>query len=66
MTNEPDRIAASMRESLAVFARLCEQMRDDGPQAVVASLNSMPDSDVRQVLLALVVTSVRAEEEEKG
>jgi hypothetical protein len=55
-----------MRESLAVFARLCEQMRDDGPQAVVASLNSMPDSDVRQVLLALVVTSVRAEEEEKG
>ncbi len=52
-----------MQESLAVFARLREQMRKDGPQAVAASLSSMPDSDIRQILLALVVTTERAGEE---
>jgi ribosomal 50S subunit-associated protein YjgA (DUF615 family) len=63
VTDEQERIAAAMQEALAVFARLREQMRHDGPQAVAASLNSMPESDVRQILLALVVTTERAPEE---
>jgi hypothetical protein len=53
----------AMQESLAVFARLREQMRKDGPQAVVAALNSMPESDIRQILFALVVTIERAKEQ---
>lgn len=52
-----------MQQSLALFARLREQMHKDGPEAVVASLNSLPESDVRQILFALVVTTERAEEE---
>jgi hypothetical protein len=52
-----------MQESLAVFARLREQMRTDGPQAVAASLRSIPEDDVRQVLLALVLTTERAGEQ---
>jgi hypothetical protein len=52
-----------MRESLASFARLREQMHSDGPEAVVASLNSLAESDVRQILLALVVTTERVEGE---
>jgi hypothetical protein len=63
VTDEQERIAAAMQEALAVFARLREQMRRDGPQAVAASINSMPESDVRQILLALVVTTERAAEE---
>jgi ribosomal 50S subunit-associated protein YjgA (DUF615 family) len=62
MTDE-ENLMSAMRQSLAVFARLREQMRTDGPAAVAASLNSMPESDLRQVLLALVVTTERAEEE---
>lgn len=61
---EQERIAAAMQESLAVFARLRDQMRKDGPGAVADAVRSMPDSDVRQVLLSLVVTTVRAEEEQ--
>jgi hypothetical protein len=52
-----------MQESLAVFARLREQMRNDGPQAVAASLKSMTEDDIRQVLLALVLTTERAGEQ---
>lgn len=52
-----------MQESLAVFARLREQMRKGGPQAVAASLKSMPEEDIRQVLLALVLTTERAGEQ---
>jgi hypothetical protein len=52
-----------MQGSLAAFAGLREQMRKDGPQAVAASLNSIPESDVRQILFALVVTTERVEEE---
>jgi ribosomal 50S subunit-associated protein YjgA (DUF615 family) len=52
-----------MQESLAVFARLREQMRKDGPKAVADSLNSIPESDVRQILFALVVTTEHVEEE---
>ena len=63
MTDEQERIAMAMQESLAVFARLRDQMRKDGPQAVVAELNSMPESDLRQILFALVVTTERAEEQ---
>jgi ribosomal 50S subunit-associated protein YjgA (DUF615 family) len=51
-----------MQESLAQFARLREQMHKDGPGAVVASLNSLPESDLRQILLALVVTTERADQ----
>jgi hypothetical protein len=51
-----------MQDSLAVFARLREQMRTDGPQAVAASLRSMPEDDIRQVLLALVLTTEHAGE----
>jgi ribosomal 50S subunit-associated protein YjgA (DUF615 family) len=58
-----ERIVNAMQQSLAVFARLREQMRKDGPQAVAASLNSMPESDIRQILFALVVTTERAGEE---
>ena len=63
MTHEQEKIATAMQKSLSVFARLREQMRQDGPQAVVASLNSMPEGDIRQILFALVVTTERAEEE---
>jgi ribosomal 50S subunit-associated protein YjgA (DUF615 family) len=60
-----ERIVNAMQQSLAVFARLREQMRKDGPQAVAASLNSMPESDIRQILFALVVTTERAGEERR-
>jgi hypothetical protein len=63
MTDEQERIAMAMQDSLAVFARLREQMRNDGPQAVVASLSSIPESDIRQILFALVVTTERVVEE---
>jgi ribosomal 50S subunit-associated protein YjgA (DUF615 family) len=63
VTDEQEKIAMAVRDSLAVFARLREQMRNDGPQAVAASLNSIPDSDIRQILFALVVTTERVEEE---
>ena len=53
----------AMQESLALFARLRAQMRKDGPRAVVAVLNSMPESDLRQILFALVVTTERGEEQ---
>jgi ribosomal 50S subunit-associated protein YjgA (DUF615 family) len=59
---DEERLASAIQESLVVFARLREQMHKDGPKAVAASLNSMPESDVRQILLALVVTTERAEE----
>jgi hypothetical protein len=61
VTDEQKRIVAAMQESLATFARLREQMREGGPQAVVTSLNSMPDDDIRQILFALVVTTERVE-----
>lgn len=61
VTDEEKRIVAAMQESLATFARLREQMREGGPQAVVASLKSMPDDDIRQILFALVVTTERVE-----
>jgi hypothetical protein len=38
-------------------------MRDGGPGAVVEALKSMPEDDLRQVLLAVVVTMERAEEQ---
>jgi ribosomal 50S subunit-associated protein YjgA (DUF615 family) len=60
---DEEKLASAMQESLVVFARLREQMRNDGPKAVAASLSSMPESDIRQILLALVVTTERAEEE---
>jgi len=60
---DEEKLANAMQSSLVVFARLRERMRKDGPKAVAASLNSMPESDIRQVLLALVVTTERAEEE---
>jgi hypothetical protein len=62
VTEDQERIAAAMQESLATFARLREQMREAGPQAVAASLQSMPDSAIRQGLLALAVTAERAED----
>jgi hypothetical protein len=52
-----------MQNSLAVFARLRDQLRKGGPGAVVDALKSMPEDDLRQVLLALVVTTERAEEQ---
>lgn len=63
MTDEQERVATAMQESLAAFAGLREQMRKDGPQAVAASLNSISESDIRQILFALVVTTERVEEE---
>jgi ribosomal 50S subunit-associated protein YjgA (DUF615 family) len=63
VTDEQERIAMAMQESLAVFARLRDQMRKDGPQALVAVLNSMPESDLRQILFALVVTTERGEQQ---
>jgi hypothetical protein len=56
------KLASAIQESLVVFARLREQMRKDGPKAVAASLDSMPESDLRQILLALVVTTERLDE----
>jgi ribosomal 50S subunit-associated protein YjgA (DUF615 family) len=66
VTDDQERIATAMQESLALFARLRGEMSRDGPGAVAASLNSMPDNDIRQILFALVVTTERAEEEEQG
>jgi ribosomal 50S subunit-associated protein YjgA (DUF615 family) len=63
VADEQEGIATAMQESLAVFARLREQMRKDGPKAVADSLNSIPESDVRQILFALVVTTEHVEEE---
>jgi hypothetical protein len=63
VTDEQEGVARAMQESLAVFARLREQMRTDGPQAVAASVKSMPVGDIRQVLLALVLTTERAGEQ---
>ncbi|HKH41486.1 MAG TPA: hypothetical protein VKA41_06485 [Solirubrobacterales bacterium] len=51
-----------MQESLSAFARLRELMRTEGPQAVAASLNSLPESDLRQILLALVLTTERVDD----
>lgn len=63
MSAEQERIAAAMQSSLALFARLRDEMRDGGPGAVVDALKTMPEDDLRQVLLALVVTMERAEEQ---
>jgi ribosomal 50S subunit-associated protein YjgA (DUF615 family) len=52
-----------MQNSLAVVASLRDQMREGGPGAVVEALQSMPEEDLRQVLLAVVVTVERAEEQ---
>jgi ribosomal 50S subunit-associated protein YjgA (DUF615 family) len=60
-----ERIVNAMQQSLAAFAQLRAQMRKDGPQAVAGSLNSMPESDIRQILFALVVTTERAGEESR-
>ncbi len=54
-------IATAMQESLAAFAQLREQMREEGPQAAVASLASMPEDDIRQILFALLVMTERME-----
>jgi ribosomal 50S subunit-associated protein YjgA (DUF615 family) len=64
MSDEQERIAMAVQDSLAVFARLRDQMRKEGPQAVAASLKSIPESDIRQILFALVVTTERVEEAE--
>jgi ribosomal 50S subunit-associated protein YjgA (DUF615 family) len=58
-----ERVAAAMQNSLAVVASLRDQMREGGPGAVVEALQSMPEEDLRQVLLAVVVTMERAEEQ---
>jgi hypothetical protein len=63
VTDEQEGIAMAMQQALAVFAGLREQMSNDGPEAVAASLKSMPESDLRQIVLALVVTTERAAEE---
>jgi len=63
VTDQEERVARAIQDSLEAFARLREQMRTDGPQAVAASLKSMPEDDIRQVLLALVLTTERAEEQ---
>ena len=65
MAGEQKRIATAMQESLAVFARLREQMSKARPQAVVASLSSMPEAEIRQILFALVVTTERAVKDQR-
>jgi ribosomal 50S subunit-associated protein YjgA (DUF615 family) len=52
-----------MQESLARFGQLRAQMRKDGPEAVTASLKSMPEGDIREILFALVLTTERAAEQ---
>ena len=59
---ERKRIATAMQESLP-FGQLREQMRKDGPEAVTASLKSMPEGDIREILFALVLTTERAAEQ---
>jgi ribosomal 50S subunit-associated protein YjgA (DUF615 family) len=61
MSDEHERAAAAFQGSLYVFAGLRDQMRKDGPGAVVDALAAMPEGDLRQVLLALVVTAEHAE-----
>jgi hypothetical protein len=61
-----DRRAGKNRDDRAGLAGrlpLREQMRKDGPQAVAALLNSIPESSIRQILFALVVMTERVEEE---
>jgi len=62
VTDEQEIVATAMQESLATFAGLREQMHKDGPEAVAASLSSVPESDLRQILFALIVTTERVEE----
>ena len=63
MAAERKRIATAMQESLARFDLLREQMRKDGPEAVTASLRSMPEGDIRGIVFALVLTTERAAEQ---
>jgi hypothetical protein len=63
VTTEQERIAAAIQNSLGVVAGLRDQMRKDGPGAVVVALKSMSEEDLRQVLLAVVVAMERAEEQ---
>jgi hypothetical protein len=63
VTTEQQRIAAALQNSLAVVAGLRDEMRRAGPGAVVDALKSMPEEELRQVLLAVVVAMERAEEQ---
>jgi hypothetical protein len=64
LLTDEEQLARAIQESLATFARLRAQMHADGPAAVAALLNSMGESELRQVLLALVVTTERAGQED--
>jgi ribosomal 50S subunit-associated protein YjgA (DUF615 family) len=63
MASERERLAAALQQSLTSFAQLRELLRQDGPEAVAQALESLPDTEVRQILLALVVTTGRAEDD---
>jgi len=66
MTTEPEKIAATIQESLTAFARLREHMRSGGAGAVVGALNSMSEGELRQILFALVVTTDHAAADDNG
>ena len=63
MASQDEQLAAALQRSLTSFAQLREQLRESGPGAVADALESMPGPEVRQILLALVVTTVRAEDD---
>jgi ribosomal 50S subunit-associated protein YjgA (DUF615 family) len=64
MASDREQLAAALQQSLTSFAQLRELLRQKGPKAVASALESMPDTELRQMLLALVVTTGRAEDEE--
>jgi hypothetical protein len=63
MARKDEQLAAALQQSLTSFALLRERLRENGPGAVADALESMPDPEVRQIVLALVVTTVRAEDD---
>jgi hypothetical protein len=62
-TDERKRVEAAIAHSVVEFARLREQAREQGPEAVLGVLTSMPESEVRHILYSVIVTMAAAEEE---
>jgi hypothetical protein len=63
VSTDRKRIEAAIAQSVVKFARLRDQAREQGPEAVLGVLTSMPETEVRHILYSVVVTMAAAEEE---
>jgi len=63
VSTDRERIEAAIAHSVVEFARLREQAREQGPEAVLGVLTSMSESEVRHILYSVIVTMAAAEEE---